>query len=33
MGKNEKREREPKAFPQYDDAAHIDSPAVAPLPP
>lgn len=25
-------EREPKPFPQYDDAAHIDSAAVAPVP-
>ena len=28
-----RREREPKPFPQYDDAAHIDSAAVAPVPP
>ena len=27
------KEREPKPFPQYDDAAHIDSAAVAPVPP
>ena len=33
MANKHKGEREPKAFPQYDDAAHIDSAAVAPLPP
>nr|WP_297171663.1 hypothetical protein [uncultured Agathobaculum sp.] len=33
MSENKRREREPKPFPQYDDAAHIDSAAVAQLPP
>ena len=33
MAKKNKGEREPKAFPRYDDAAHIDSAAVAPVPP
>lgn len=28
-----KKPREPKPFPQYDDAANIDSAAVAPVPP
>ena len=29
MHRHDHKEREPKAFPQYDDAAHIDSAAVA----
>ena len=33
MHRHDHKEREPKAFPQYDDAAHIDSAAVAELPP
>ena len=33
MKDKQKPEREPKPFPAYDDAAHIDSAAVAPLPP
>lgn len=33
MAERKHRAREPKPFPQYDDAAHIDSAAVAPLPP
>ena len=33
MQDKRKSEREPKPFPQYDDAAHIDSAAVAPVPP
>ena len=32
MHRHDHKEREPKAFPQYDDAAHIDSAAVAELP-
>ena len=28
MHRHDHKEREPKAFPQYDDAAHIDSAAV-----
>ena len=32
-GRKPSREREPKPFPRYDDAANIDSAAVAPLPP
>ena len=31
MHRHDHKEREPKAFPQYDDAAHIDSAAVAEL--
>ena len=27
MHRHDHKEREPKAFPQYDDAAHIDSAA------
>ena len=27
-----RRERQPKPFPQYDDAVHLDSAAVAPPP-
>ena len=33
MANKHKGEREPKASPRYDDAAHIDSAAVAPVPP
>lgn len=33
MAKRKHAEREPKPFPQYDDAAHIDSAAVAAVPP
>ena len=33
MQDKRKPEREPKAFPAYDDAANIDSAAVAPVPP
>ena len=33
MQDKRKPEREPRAFPAYDDAAHIDSAAVAPIPP
>ena len=33
MYRHDHKEREPKAFPQYDDSAHIDSAAVAELPP
>ena len=33
MAKRKHAEREPKPFPQYDDAAHIDSAAVASVPP
>lgn len=33
MKDKRKPEREPKPFPQYDDAAHIDSAAVASVPP
>ncbi len=33
MHRHDHKEREPKAFLQYDDAAHIDSAAVAELPP
>lgn len=33
MAKRKLAEREPKPFPQYDDAAHIDSAAVASVPP
>ena len=33
MKNNGKPEREPKPFPQYDDAAHIDSAAVASVQP
>ena len=32
MHRHDHKEREPKAFPQYDDAAHIDSAAVAEYP-
>ena len=31
MQDKRKPEREPRAFPAYDDAAHIDSAAVAPI--
>lgn len=33
MKNKQKPEREPKPFPAYDDAAHIDSAAVASVPP
>ena len=33
MQDKRKPDREPKPFPAYDDAAHIDSAAVAPVPP
>ncbi len=33
MGRKNGEERQPKAFPQYDEAGHVDSAAVAPLPP
>ena len=33
MKDKQKPEREPKPFPAYDDAAHIDSAAVAQVPP
>ena len=33
MAPRKHAEREPKPFPQYDDAAHIDSAAVAAVPP
>ena len=33
MGRKNGEERRPKAFPQYDEAEHVDSAAVAPLPP
>ena len=32
MKDKQKPEREPKPFPAYDDAAHIDSAAVASVP-
>ena len=33
MHRHDHKEREPKAFPQYDDAAHIDSAAGGELAP
>ncbi|MDO4270616.1 MAG: hypothetical protein Q4C72_06780 [Eubacteriales bacterium] len=33
MQQKKQPEREPKAFPRYDEAADIDSAAVAPIPP